>query len=105
MYCSNFCRFNPIAPTLLKKALQALLSRKFPSQKSPITGQMLDIIVDSANGDIRSAIMALQFACIRLNKKTKGADSQVLMESITRREQSLALFHLMGKVFYNKRSS
>ncbi|KAJ3860845.1 Rad17 cell cycle checkpoint protein-domain-containing protein [Lentinula novae-zelandiae] len=96
-------RFNPIAPTLLKKALQALLSRKFPSQKSPITGQMLDIIVDSANGDIRSAIMALQFACIRLNKKTKGADSQVLMESITRREQSLALFHLMGKVFYNKR--
>ncbi|KAJ4474014.1 Rad17 cell cycle checkpoint protein-domain-containing protein [Lentinula edodes] len=96
-------RFNPIAPTLLKKALQALLSRNFPSQKSPITGQMLDIIVDSANGDIRSAIMALQFACIRLNKKTKGAESQVLMESITRREQSLALFHLMGKVFYNKR--
>ncbi|GAW08212.1 Rad17-domain-containing protein [Lentinula edodes] len=96
-------RFNPIAPTLLKKALQALLSRKFSSQKSPINGQMLDIIVDSANGDIRSAIMALQFACIRLNNKTKGADAQVLMESITRREQSLALFHLMGKVFYNKR--
>ncbi|KAJ3849140.1 Rad17 cell cycle checkpoint protein-domain-containing protein [Lentinula lateritia] len=96
-------RFNPIAPTLLKKALQALLSRNFSSQKSPITGQMLDMIVDSANGDIRSAIMALQFACIRLNKKTKGADPQVLMESITRREQSLALFHLMGKVFYNKR--
>ncbi|KAJ3999073.1 Rad17 cell cycle checkpoint protein-domain-containing protein [Lentinula boryana] len=98
-------KFNPIAPTLLKKALQALLSRHFASQKSLITGQMLDTVVESANGDIRSAIMALQFACIRLSKKGKGANPQVLMESITRREQSLALFHLMGKVLYNKRKT
>ncbi|KAJ3781672.1 Rad17 cell cycle checkpoint protein-domain-containing protein [Lentinula aff. detonsa] len=98
-------KFNPIAPTLLKKALQALLSRHFASQKSLITGQMLDTVVESANGDIRSAIMALQFACIRLSKKGKGANPQVLMESITRREQSLALFHLMGKVLYNKRKA
>ncbi|KAJ3772800.1 Rad17 cell cycle checkpoint protein-domain-containing protein [Lentinula raphanica] len=101
-------KFNPIAPTLLKKALQALLKRHFASssRKSPITGQMLDTVVNSANGDIRSAIMALQFACIRhgSGRKSKGADSsQVLVESITRREQSLALFHLMGKVLYNKR--
>ncbi|KAJ4474461.1 Rad17 cell cycle checkpoint protein-domain-containing protein [Lentinula aciculospora] len=96
-------RFNPIAPTLMKKALQALLSRHFGSQRSPVTGQILDMVVDSANGDIRSAIMALQFACIRMSKRTKGVESQILMESITRREQSLVLFHLMGKVFYNKR--
>ncbi|KIK63965.1 hypothetical protein GYMLUDRAFT_40178 [Collybiopsis luxurians FD-317 M1] len=95
-------RFNPIAPTLLKKALQALLNRHFGS-KSPITGQMLDVVVDSANGDIRSAIMALQFASIRLKKNPKGGGPQVLVESITRREQSLVLFHLLGKVFYNKR--
>lgn len=63
---------------------------------------MLDTIIDSANGDIRSAIMALQFACIRLSTKTKGGD-QAILEIITRREQSLVLFHLMGKVLYNKR--
>ncbi|KAF5391137.1 hypothetical protein D9757_003028 [Collybiopsis confluens] len=97
-------RFNPIAPTLLKKALQALLSKHFGSlKKSPLTGQMLDIVVDSANGDIRSAIMALQFASVRLRKDVKAGGPQFLMESITRREQTLALFHLMGKILYNKR--
>ncbi|KAE9384487.1 checkpoint protein Rad24 [Gymnopus androsaceus JB14] len=96
-------RFNPIAPTLMKKALQALVTKHYALQKSPVTGQMFDIIIESSNGDIRSAIMALQFACIRLIKKPKGRDPQVLMESITRREQSLALFHLMGKVLFNKR--
>ncbi|KAL0563836.1 RFC checkpoint protein Rad17 [Marasmius crinis-equi] len=110
-------RFNPIAPTLLKKALQALLNTHYSSapkgsRKSPITPQLLDVIIDSANGDVRSAIMTLQFACIRLGSQAKSSkgrkkegklDSDVLVESITRREQSLVLFHLMGKVLYNKR--
>ncbi|KAG7092916.1 hypothetical protein E1B28_009221 [Marasmius oreades] len=110
-------RFNPIAPTLLKKALQTLLNTHYSSapkgiRKSPITTQLLDVVVDSANGDIRSAIMTLQFACIRFgnqqNSKSKSRknsklEAEVLMESITRREQSLVLFHLMGKVLYNKR--
>ncbi|THU98650.1 checkpoint protein Rad24 [Dendrothele bispora CBS 962.96] len=114
-------RFNPIAPTLLKKALSALLTRHFStstsgsgSTRSPVSSTYLDLIVDSANGDIRSAIMSLQFACTRLgvNSKKKGRkgnndsktdEQQVLVESITRREQSLVLFHLMGKVLYNKR--
>ncbi|KAE9386945.1 Rad17-domain-containing protein [Gymnopus androsaceus JB14] len=96
-------RFNPIAPTLMKKALQALVTKHYALQKSPVTGQMFDIIIESSNGVIRSAIMALQFACIRLIKKPKRGDPQVLMESITRREQNLVLFHLMGKVLFNKR--
>ncbi|KAF9261419.1 Rad17-domain-containing protein [Marasmius fiardii PR-910] len=116
-------RFNPIAPTLLKKALQTLLNTHYSSapkrsgcRKPPITPQLLDVVVESANGDIRSAIMTLQFACIRFgnkqnskSSKSKGGhknekiEAEVLMESITRREQSLVLFHLMGKVLYNKR--
>jgi len=61
-------RFNSIAPTLLRKALQSLLSLHFSAssrqkQKQP-PKDILDMIVDSSNGDIRSAIMALQFACI-----------------------------------------
>ena len=62
--------------------------------------------MDSANGDIRSAIMALQFACVvelpTSNKKGKG--TTMVMEAVTRREQSLQLFHLLGKVLYNKRA-
>jgi len=69
--------------------------------------EILDIIVESAHGDIRSAIMALQFACIMelpgRKKKKDEAKSTIILEAVTRREQSLALFHLLGKVMYNKR--
>ncbi|KAF9462541.1 Rad17 cell cycle checkpoint protein-domain-containing protein [Collybia nuda] len=102
--------FNPIAPTLLTKALQALLIRQFASSNHSIPSRdVLDIIVESSNGDIRSAVMALQFACIvdigsKGKKKRIGSKgSVVVLESVTRREQSLFLFHLLGKVLYNKR--
>ncbi|PPQ88176.1 hypothetical protein CVT25_005141 [Psilocybe cyanescens] len=99
--------FNPIAPTLLRKALGAMLNTHFSkSTGSAPSKEALDVIVESANGDIRSAIMALQFACIielpGRSKKKLGAQRAVL-EAVTRREQSLALFHLLGKVLYNKR--
>ncbi|PSR78076.1 hypothetical protein PHLCEN_2v7593 [Hermanssonia centrifuga] len=110
--------FNPIASTLMKRALQHLLTTHF-SQNSGIqpSKEVLDIITESSNGDIRSAIMALQFACVRPNpgfelpEKTKGkgkskkgnVNARMIMEAVTRREQSLALFHLIGKILYNKR--
>ena len=61
--------------------------------------------------------MALQFACIsdgtapKTKGRTKGkkssssAETRALMEAVTRRESSLALFHLVGKLLYNKRTS
>ncbi|KZP05055.1 hypothetical protein FIBSPDRAFT_914983 [Athelia psychrophila] len=114
--------YNPIAPTLLKRALQSLLSAHFSSTSQSYASQsrqpskeVLDIVVASSNGDIRSAINALQFACIpgpttstSTSKRKKGEgkdkrDARVVLEAVTRRESSLALFHLMGKVLYNKR--
>ncbi|KAJ7713743.1 Rad17 cell cycle checkpoint protein-domain-containing protein [Mycena metata] len=110
--------FNPIAPTLMKKALQALVSTHFASAPkasgSAPTKEMLDIVVETSNGDIRSAIMALQFSCLptlggssgkAARKKGGGAGggAKLVLEAVTRREQSLALFHFMGRVLYNKR--
>ncbi|PPQ69263.1 hypothetical protein CVT24_000069 [Panaeolus cyanescens] len=102
--------FNPIAPTLMRKALQAMLNNHFTATFSTNSAapsrEVVDIIVESSNGDIRSAINALQFACIanKTGKKRKRDQSNALvMEAVTRREQSLALFHLLGKVLYNKR--
>lgn len=115
--------FNPIAPTLMKKGLQGMLSKQFASSSTysntgPPSKEVLDIIVESSNGDIRSAVMALQFACIidmpekgHTKKKKaqgeggKGGAAKVVVEAVTRREQSLALFHLIGKVMYNKRKA
>jgi cell cycle checkpoint protein len=79
--------------------------------QAPPSKEVLDIIVESSNGDIRSAVMALQFACViemgnkGRKRKTGEKAAAVVLESVTRREQSLVLFHLMGKVLYNKRMS
>ncbi|KAJ7696143.1 hypothetical protein B0H16DRAFT_1841853 [Mycena metata] len=77
------------------------------------TKEMLDIVVETSNGDIRSAIMALQFSCVptlggssvkAARKKGGGAGggAKLVLEAVTRREQSLTLFHFMGRVLYNK---
>lgn len=110
----------------MTKALQALLALHFGSSeahdkvgKQPVR-EVIDIIVESSNGDIRSAIMALQFACVidlpasSMKSKSKVArknvggtkrttNARAVLEAVTRREQSLVLFHLMGKILYNKR--
>lgn len=108
-------RFNPIAPSLMRPALQTLLDKHFRSVPDNLPPkEVIDVIVESSNGDIRSAIMALQFACLTKagaqaggaivkGGKQKMSQARVMLGAITRREQSLALFHLLGKLLYNKR--
>ncbi|KAF8588611.1 Rad17-domain-containing protein [Ramaria rubella] len=101
----NEIQFNPIAPTLMMKALSMLLTRHSLGSKASAqpTNDIVQLISESSNGDIRSAVMALQFACVvQLPKRNKMNERSVL-EVVTRREQSLALFHMLGKVLYNKR--
>ncbi len=103
----------------MRTALKTVLDRHFASTSAHAgarpTKEVLDIIIESSNGDIRSAIMALQFACTaeqgkplkgtKMGAKPHGPSAAVMLESVTRREQSLALFHLLGKIMYNKRES
>ncbi|KAG1776322.1 Rad17 cell cycle checkpoint protein-domain-containing protein [Suillus placidus] len=107
--------FNPIAPTLMIKALQAMLTNHFASTSGkPPAKDVVEMIVESSNGDIRSAVMALEFACVvtltkgggkgKTRRNTAGSGgARAILEAVTRREQSLVLFHLMGKILYNKR--
>ncbi|KAH7100697.1 P-loop containing nucleoside triphosphate hydrolase protein [Auriculariales sp. MPI-PUGE-AT-0066] len=99
--------FNPVAPTRMRKALQSVLAQEEPKRKGVGAAELLDAVVTASSGDIRSAIMALQFACIMDTPAKKGAGkkkgSKDILEAITKRESSLALFHLLGKILYNKR--
>ncbi|CED83791.1 Checkpoint RAD17-RFC complex, RAD17/RAD24 component [Phaffia rhodozyma] len=115
--------FNSIAPTLLLKSLNRVISLALSKSAIKPPQEAVELIVHSSNGDIRSAINALQFLCKvdmgrsnltsevkktrkgRGGKSPKGADKELkeLLNSVTRREQSLALFHALGKVLYNKR--
>ncbi|KAI0292520.1 Rad17 cell cycle checkpoint protein-domain-containing protein [Russula brevipes] len=94
-------RFNPIAPTLLTLAVKRVMTlanvRLLPSA--------LDSIVEGAGGDVRSAIMTLEFSCARptSSRKQSGKNSAGSLVSVTQKENALLLFHLMGKMMYNKR--
>ncbi|KAG8903931.1 Cell cycle checkpoint protein rad17 [Tulasnella sp. 403] len=108
-------QFNPVAVTIMRKAISVLMDRIFslPTYESHAkpSKEAVDIIMETSQGDIRSAMMALQFACIvdlptKGKGKAKGKKSKSVrgvLEAMTRREQSLALFHIIGKLLYNKR--
>ncbi|GAA5908580.1 Rad24p [Sporobolomyces salmoneus] len=128
--------FNPIAQTIMKKALNRILdqvesspSSSSSSRSNRPSGSMLDILIQNSNGDIRSALMSLQFLSTqdqyslstslsggsgskgtssgKGRKKAKttggGGDVKELLQFVTARENSLFIFHALGKVLYNKR--
>ncbi|KAF4581066.1 cell cycle checkpoint protein RAD17 [Ophiocordyceps camponoti-floridani] len=115
--------FNAIAPTFLAKAMELIVqkeARKSGRRKTPgpmVLNRLGEI------GDIRSAISALEFLCLKgdyeadwgakvaFTKQKKGVRTAIgltqgeaeTLEAITQREASLGIFHAVGKVVYNKR--
>ncbi|KAI5819285.1 Rad17 cell cycle checkpoint protein-domain-containing protein [Pyronema omphalodes] len=116
--------FNKIAPTYMFRALSAIVakearqsSRKFGPSKA-----VLDAL--SISGDIRSAIMGLEFLAMNgdmpdtgfqeriSTSKRRGkrpddqpltAKERAMIRSVTNRESTYGIFHSIGKVLYNKR--
>lgn len=115
--------FNPVAPTLLAKALELVVqkeSRKSGRRRTPgplVLKQLGEI------GDIRNAISSLEFLCLKgdneadwgakvaFTKPKKSLKDSIgltkgeaeTLEMISQREASLGIFHAVGKVVYNKR--
>ena len=94
------------------KALQAVANRHFHDSSSlRPTKNTLEMITTCSHGDIRGAVMELQLSSlinrkpIKKSKKRDPDNSIALLKLVSQREQSLALFHLIGKVMYNKRAS
>ncbi|KAL8826330.1 MAG: hypothetical protein Q9191_003861 [Dirinaria sp. TL-2023a] len=117
---TSVIEFNPVAPTLLTKALEMVLQKEARhSGRRRIPGpsalkQLAEI------GDVRSAISSLEFLCLRSSdsddwsgriaaKPKRGASNALTkMEKeslalVSQRESTLGLFHAVGKVVYNKR--
>ncbi|KAI0027661.1 Rad17 cell cycle checkpoint protein-domain-containing protein [Vararia minispora EC-137] len=98
-------RFNPIAVTFLTSALKRVRIR---AGAAVVSDSVLTNIVESVSGDIRAAIMALEFTAVRAGaagsqKRGRNGPANASLESLTRKENALVLFHLLGKVLYNKR--
>ena len=114
-------KFNPVAVTILNKALNGILDRVSDTVRKPPKNQ-IDTIVHAANGDIRSAVNLLELLVRDGNalkhlvepgakaKKSKkkntakdGESESKLLAHLSARESSLFLFHALGKVLYSKR--
>ncbi|KAH0537096.1 hypothetical protein FGG08_006099 [Glutinoglossum americanum] len=118
----SLINFNPIAPTLLAKAIDLVVqkeARQTGRRKTP--GRLARDKLGEV-GDVRSAVGSLEFLCLRgddsadwggkvtfgKGKKASGAAPLTDMEReslelVTQREASLGIFHAVGKVVYNKR--
>ena len=115
--------FNPIARTLLAKALSTVLRKE--SRKSGRRTAPGPLVLERLGevGDVRSAVGSLEFLCLRgdadadwgakvaFGKTKRSANDAVpltkmereSLELVTQREASLGIFHAVGKVVYNKR--
>lgn len=47
---------------MLRRGMLAVLTRHFGPKGSPFTKELIDMMLEGARGDLRSAIMMLQFA-------------------------------------------
>ena len=114
--------FNPIAPTILSKALDAVIKKEArDSGRRRIPGAAI-LQKLSEMGDVRNAVNSLQFLCTRgddnpdwsgtvaasTKRSSKPAQRLSEMEEnsiklIASRETTLDMFHAAGKVVYNKR--
>lgn len=118
----NVIEFNPVAPTLVTKALELVVlkeARKSGRRKTPGQSILKHL---ASTGDIRSAVSTLEYICLRGDdehawsgrvtftkpKQTKSqppltAAEQEIMKLVSNRESTIGIFHSVGKVVYNKR--
>ncbi|KAI5857724.1 Rad17 cell cycle checkpoint protein-domain-containing protein [Tricharina praecox] len=115
--------FNKIAPTFMYRALTAIIAResRLSGRKFGPSKAVLSTL--STSGDIRSAVMGLEFLAMngdlpgmgftmpltqaRKRKKTEEQplddDERKILEAVTQRESSFGIFHAVGKIVYDKR--
>lgn len=119
---TGIIEFNDVAPTLLVKALEAIVKKEARVSGRRRTPGPLVLKRLAEIGDVRSAISSLEFLCLKGDDdadwgskvaftKTKKTSKEVTLtkgeqeslELISQREASLGVFHAVGKVVYNKR--
>ncbi|KAI9202543.1 Rad17 cell cycle checkpoint protein-domain-containing protein [Polychytrium aggregatum] len=113
-------KFNPVAPTIMTKALNRILDFEFPVaapflvrkrsragasklQAPPVDPKRpnrdwVDRIVKSSDGDLRNAINSLQF--LALNELAQASPPE-----LSGRDMSLSLYHSLGRILHNKRET
>lgn len=64
-------RYNPVATTLLKKALGRILDAALETSTPRPRPEIIDLLIEASHGDVRSASNSLQFLC-RESQHSRG---------------------------------
>lgn len=110
--------FNPITHNSIKRTL----SRICRQERCSVAADLIDLIANASGGDIRHAITSLQFFCLKPDPmhSLSLCDTTTIYSSKKPdvlgalddgfslqfgRDESLSLFHALGKFLHNKRDS
>ncbi|CAI9276442.1 unnamed protein product [Lactuca saligna] len=96
--------FNPITPNSITK----MLSRICREEKLKTKAEQIDAIAKASGGDIRNAITSLQYFNLKSNSKGISVNSNCLDDGYSLscgRDETLSLFHALGKFLHNKRET
>ncbi|CAO2831341.1 unnamed protein product [Amaranthus hypochondriacus] len=109
--------FNPITVNSIKKVLSGICRQ----ENYNTSCELVNLIANACGGDIRHAIMTLQYACLKQEKKMLSSSEKPssALEGETHyhgqmdtgcslpfgRDQTISLFHALGKFLHNKRDS
>ncbi|KAI3981585.1 hypothetical protein MKX01_007505 [Papaver californicum] len=106
--------FNPVTTNSIKMAL----SRICKEEQCSATADQIDLIAKASGGDIRHAVTSLQYFCLRQRRmpslpkfssthlKEKLLDTTPMNGALSfGRDETLSLFHALGKFLHNKRES
>ncbi|KAK3809128.1 MAG: Rad17 cell cycle checkpoint protein-domain-containing protein [Benniella sp.] len=110
-------KFNPIAPTIMKRAIRKLVEKEFRTTHTYAPdAEEIDQAIEIHDGDIRAVINSLQFLCYlpaksrrRYREKARllEEEQQMLHDTedkvIQGQDSSLGFFHAVAKVLYNRR--
>ncbi|CAO3644263.1 unnamed protein product [Cunninghamella blakesleeana] len=104
--------FNPITKANLKKVMKRILEQESRYQNVSLSGNQMDDIIEQCHGDIRCAIITMQFYCRpsrpllpqkRKNSTISNSDQSSSSSNIHCRDNPLDFFHAIGKVLSAKR--
>ncbi|GMH06560.1 hypothetical protein Nepgr_008400 [Nepenthes gracilis] len=111
--------FNPITVNSIKR----LFFRICRQEQCNVTSEQIDLIANASGGDIRHAITSLQYFCLKPGPMISGSSTKFSPSDfrpdvksnnhnmldkasvLFARDQTLSLFHALGKFLHNKRET
>nr|XP_043607391.1 cell cycle checkpoint protein RAD17 isoform X2 [Erigeron canadensis] len=107
LHSAGACKvaFNPITANSIVKTLSKICR----GENVKITADQLDAIAKASGGDIRHAITSLQYFCLKSESIEKGSHKIDNLDDLYSlqfgRDETLSLFHALGKFLHNKRDA